>query len=366
MNGLEETVKQLKGTPLYYFFIASREEFSSNFWLWLSSLNQYETLELLCPHDSIDHDLQKNAENGDLTFVREQKISKKSSKSNISLDLGIYAGEEPKVVIEHKLKDFPENEQLEKIKQQFEGQNEPEPVFVLISLLHPGDEFDGWNLITYQDLSQRINPNNFTQTQDTYYQSLIEEYKAFTSNLGELSEQHLRPTGEYDFAESHNKGKTFKRLLEEVQMWVTYQKIRSSHLIQKFQDNYNDHDALTGCRINNRKATMNFFLQLRGSEEFYDIGIEVEDNQFRRFIRRSNDKNQDHSNYSAEKLAENNIFFDSNWKNQNKDSFNRYKPTFFYQYEKINQRSLQKLYEKINNELKYLANNREEITKYLL
>ncbi len=104
MNSLETIINDLKSSPLLYLFVSSRELFHSNFWFWLSTLNQIETTKLFS--------LKEN--NQCFGFKREHNQSFNDFKS--SVDLLISVDNLPRIVIENKVKDFPTYEQLQRIK----------------------------------------------------------------------------------------------------------------------------------------------------------------------------------------------------------------------------------------------------------
>jgi len=285
MKKIEETIQQLKSSPLFYLFVSSRELFHSNFWYWLSTLNPKETAKLF----STDNNLPK-----DIKFIREH--NQRNDKDKSKIDLYITDSQDTNIVIENKVKDFPKVEQLDRIKKTFTNLNSQ---FVLVTLFHCNDiTFDGWKMITYKEISEKINPENFTI--DKYHQSLIQDYIYLTRNLSKLTEL-LDLSPNYDFAISHNKD-LYKKL-NEIKLWEGYQKLRASHLITKYQES-NEVEMYVGYGINNQKATIDFVL---GLEDNYRIGIQLEDNQFRKFV-----AGKKHIEF-AESLRKNNIFFNSNW-----------------------------------------------------
>lgn len=68
IRNVDEVIKKLQKSPLFYLFSASREVFHSNFWEWLYNVNRLETIKLLTgKKQPIDSDL----------FKREDRIGTK-------------------------------------------------------------------------------------------------------------------------------------------------------------------------------------------------------------------------------------------------------------------------------------------------
>lgn len=333
MNEIEKIIQELKKSPLFYLFVSSRELFHSNFWYWLSTLNPQATAELFIDNNSI-------AENQ--YFHREYNQS--NGKEKAKVDLFITDLHDFNIVIENKVKDFPKIEQLDRIRKSFAEINSD---FVLTTLFHCDDiVFDGWRIITYKKIAEQINSSDFTE--NDYYKRLIDDYKQLTQSLVHLTEL-LSVDQKYNFAISHNKDLFNK--LNELKLWEGYQKLRASHLITKYRERLK-YEMYVGYGINNQKATIDFVLGLKDN---YRIGVQLEDNQFRKFI-----GGEKHIKF-AESLRTNDIFFDSQWISPRKKTMLGYKPDFQYQYEKIDALSFEKLFRKIDNEIQNIINTREEI-----
>lgn len=328
MNKIDSIIKNLKSSPLFYLFLSSRELFHSNFWFWLSTLNKTETAKIFSDK------LLSN----DITFKREHNQSNGEFKATVDLYV------QDKIVIENKVKDFPTLGQLERIKHSF-GKTDIE--FVLTTLFWTNDlSFYGWTVKTYKNISDSIEPNNFTN--DTYYQSLISDYKMFSFYLSELVEQ-LEIKQEYDFALSLNKG--LYRKLNEIKLWEGYQKLRASHLLIHFNKS-NTHNVTTAYGINNQKATMDFVIDL---QDGYKLGIQIEDIQYRKFvIGRKAGK-------FAANLIDNNLFLNNAFLSRGKKSYLNYGDTFKYQYEKNEKLTFKELFEKINIDFQNINNEIDNI-----
>jgi hypothetical protein len=329
-------IGKLEQSPMFYLFLSSRELFHTNFWFWLSKLNPQETIKLF-----------SNTKRSNQTdFHREYNQRYEEEKSQV--DLLITDTNAPAIVIENKVKDFPTTEQLARIKTTF---SESSPEFVLTTLFWADDlQFTGWAVKTYRQISEQLNPENFTK--DTYYKSLISDYKQFILNLAELAEL-LPITMDYDFAKAHNK--VLFEQLNSIKLWEGFQKLRASHLLLHFAK-ANTHQVQATYRINNQKVTIQFLIPIvRG----YNMGIQIEDNQYRKFI-----FGPKHEQF-ADNLQQNHIFFDPAWLSPQKKNMCGYKPDFKYQYEKLLPMSFNQLFAKINADIQQINSKWNQINKLL-
>lgn len=322
---IKAAIDLLKQDPLFYLFLSSKELFHSNFWFWLSEKNKSEASKLF---SSTLISIPK--------YKREKK-SKEKNLDNIIVDLLISDNEKPAIIIENKIKDFPKIEQLKLIEQYYK---DPNIEFVLVSLFSANHLNLGvWNIISYADVAHKINANNFTS--DSFEVTLIDRYKSFILKLSELA--NLLPrTRDYDFAIKFNQD--LFTVLNEIKFWEVYQKMRASELVYDFKKNYPGVEVYYG--INHQKATIGFCLEFSG----YKIGIQLEDNQFRRYI---------HGAKAQEiglEIQNRSLFFKSNW--NKKADFLKYGDDWRYQYDLISHPlSYHDLFLKINHELMLLKNS---------
>jgi hypothetical protein len=336
MRSLDSTIDKLKESPLFYLFLSSRELFHSNFWFWLSTLNKQAAFNLFSTRQVPDN----------IIFKREHNQSNGDIKSKV--DLLLSSGEKPLVAIENKVKDFPTWEQLRRIQSSFSNSNIE---FVIATLFWSEDiRFQGWKVMTYKDISEAIDPLTFTD--NPYFISLIEDYKALTLNLSDLT-QLLDVNKSYDFAISWNWDLYLR--LNDIKLWEGYQKLRASHLLNHFEPT--DDNVSVTYSINNQKATIDFFLEL---ERDYTIGIQIEDVQFRKFV---SGKNADQF---AERLVGKGIFFNNTFNGRGNKPYLNYGKVFKYQYEKINSpKPYDLIFGQINMELEGILNSRKDILSNL-
>lgn len=338
---IEAKIRDIKKSPLYFLFISSRELFHSNFWAWLFELNNVELLKLFI-------DETKLVNTKDVKLFREKRLLKKGEKSFI-VDLYFESDRKPFLLIENKIKDFPKREQLTGIENAI---NTKIPTLTIATLFWDTDlSFENWNVVKYKDISNRIIPELFSS--NIYYQQLISDYKQFVGNLAELAD-HLKAIKEFDFTQSLSL--SLYKLLNEIKLWEGYQKLRASHLLY-FYDQIKQGNTLTRYGINNQRITIDFSIKI---DNEHDIGIQIEDNQYRKFV------NGPKSEGLSQKLLKANFFFDSNWKSTRKKTMMQYKPHFKYQFEKLEKMNYEELFKKINTDLDWINSNKSKVIEFML
>lgn len=346
MNKIYDLVKQLKNEPLFYLFVSSKELFHSNFWYWMGKKTDFGsdlTPQLFSSKILVNPNFKRE--------VRKSKKSEKGEKASKGLivDLVIYENDKPKIIIENKVKDFPTVEQLERIREAFSFD---EGIDFVLTSLYPvrNNIYPKWNILSYKDIAKSINPEKFSNNE--FHVSLIREYQKFISLLSDLAHE-LPCNSNYDFAISFSKD--LFNTLNEIKLWEGYQKMRASDLLQKFKDKYADIE--TYYSINHQKATIGFTYNIKN----YNLGIQIENDQFRKFI----------SGKNAKKIAchmmSSNIFFDEilNQERKSKD-FLKYNDDWTYQYTKLKKPlPFDELFEMINFEMGYLKSNHKKIETFI-
>lgn len=344
INDIDKLIGEIKSSPLYYLFLSSRELFHTNFWFWLSTLNKEETIKLFT-----DSNLD-----GEIDFKREHKQSSDNIKSVI--DLLISSNKSPKIAIENKVLDFPTTNQLDRIVSSFgEEKGKKNVEYILTTLFWTENlHFDSWTVKTYKDISNTIDPKKFTK--DDYYIKLIADYKNFIFNLSSLTEK-IEISQDFDFAQAIVDKELFIRL-NDLKLWEGYQKLRASQLVNEFSSQYyNEHKVIFKYGVNSAKnAVIDFVINLKDG---YNIGIQIENNQYRKFITGSK-----HIDF-ASNLQNNNVFFVNEWQSPHKKRMLGYEPDFQYQYEKINKMSFKELFNRINSSIQEITKNLAKIESYI-
>lgn len=314
---------------MFYLFLSSRELFHTNFWFWLSKVNKKETIQLF----------SKKVISDDKHFIREHNQKFREHKAKIDLYI------EGAVVVENKVKDFPSTEQQQRIKQTFEGEDVE---FVLVTLFWFEElTFKDWKIMTYRELSEKINPEHFTQ--DPYHLHLINDYKSFLKHLAELAE-HLQIKPAYNFAIAFET--EIYRQLNSIKLWEGYQKMRASHLLYQY-NKHNIHGVKTGYSVNNQKATIDFVVQLT---EGYNVGIQIENNQYRKFI-----SSKSAASF-ASALIQNDLFFNKRFQGRGQKPYLNYGEHFKYQYDVLEGAlTFDELFTCINKDIADILRNKEDL-----
>ncbi len=323
---MEQAAASMAKSPLFYLFLSSKELFHSNFLYWLSLQNSRELAAILCPSFASD---------GPLTIVREKRVSFGEHKAVLDLYISNPSG--GALVVENKVKDYPDDEQLSRIRNSVGGQP---TLLILLSLLPIDKEaFPGWERLDYRDLSARLDPARFTE--DRYHKDLIADYKEFTRNLSEFAAS-LGLGNDYDFAISHDK--ELFRTLNGYRLWEAYQKMRAGHMIGAYRGQYASNGVSTRISVNHQKATIDFFVEVAAGKE---LGISIENDQYRRFI------GSPAALKDAGALLENDIFFRRDYRSPRKhESFLSYGSRYRYQYEQMQGPvSFKVLFRTINDDL---------------
>lgn len=349
MEEIRNIILRLKNNPLFYMSQASKELFHSNFWEWLAEKNTIETLKIFS-----DKDYEEN----NLSFKREynqtcKKTSPEKEKIKSKNDMVFIQGKGGKrkvvLVIENKVKDFPYEKQLKRIRASFNNDEAIE--YVLVTLyLNEGQHFDGWNkILRYNQIADRIKPEQFTENE--FESSLIKSYTEFCKTLHELASA-LPITTDYDFTFSLNRPLMIK--LNEVKLAEGYSKMRANHFLNMYRKCFDFLEC--DYSINHQKATISIAYPLRDE---YAIGVQLEGNQKRKFVKGENHK------LFAENLSQQSLFFNPNWQSpRERRPFLEYKPDFYYQYDPITKvMSYNTLFTEINEIMECVNTNKVKIER---
>ncbi len=329
---------------------ASKELFHSNFWEWLAKMNKIETLKIFSDtqYEELNLSFKREFNQTFKQIVPEKEIIK--SKNDMVFLQGKGKKHKVVLVIENKVKDFPYEEQLKRIRDSF---NNDAIEYVLDTLYwNEGLRFNGWNkILRYNQIADKIKPELFTK--NSFESSLIESYKEFCQTLHDLASV-LPNTNYYDFTFSLNRPFTMK--LNEVKLAEGYSKMRANHFLFMYKKPYDFIEC--NYSINHQKATISVAYPLKDK---YKIGVQLEGNQKRRFV-----KGVNHKTFAAN-LRQQSLFFSATWQSpKEKKPFLGYKPDFTYQYDLIKEvKSYDTLFSEIDEILKYVNEKKNIIEQYI-
>jgi len=122
--------------------------------------------------------------------------------------------------------------------------------------------------------------------------------------------------------------------------------------VLKFEQQ-NVHGLNTFFSINNQKATIDFYIDLTIE---YKIGIQIEDNQFRKYVAGRK------AGQFIENLSSQNLFFNDQFRGRGQKPYLNYGDHFKYQYSRVLEPLVfDELFSNINNEMSFVINNIDSI-----
>ena len=358
IEAIDLKVKELLSITLFHFSFTSKELFHSNFISWLAYINQVECAQLFGFTGA-----------GPIQLKRE--LNRKIGKLNVWADIAFVTAIDkkitPKLIIENKVKSIAEDGQLTNIRAAFKDANR----FVLWSLFEPDkDSHNGWDLLTYKEFAEKLEASkfNFAAT-NTYHLNIIDEYVKILNTLNDIIKL-LPISGDYDFSKRSNP--QLYSLLTQIKLWEIYQRIASRKFLAQVTAELSQRSVkqpLTKLSINHSVATIDFYYSIDG----YNIGIQIEDNQYRKFLRGPN------AQVVAPQMHEAGVWFDflnppRRGRIKNFGVFNMDKHGggyFYYQYDTkghftINpEKGVQEMADTIKNDLDWILQNETLIKSYV-
>ena len=216
MLDITNAINELERSPLHRMSLGSRELFHSNFLAWL--FENFPSAIQAC-------------------FGKEIAYPKIYREKN-QLDLLIYDGDTPTIVIENKVKDYPNYEQLARYggRPQIASANK-----YLLTLVKPTFELPkGWELKTYSDLHDalkswsEIAPSANDADAFSRHRSYITDYIEMIGNLAHIANQCF----DYDNIENSKFWfeKSYEDELDQIGFKQTYQKFQAAALEIKIRE----------------------------------------------------------------------------------------------------------------------------------
>lgn len=293
----------------------------------------------------------------DLDFKREVKLSHNGFKSQV--DLAIYQGGNLIGIVENKTKGVPTNEQLSRIKNSCKYNDVQ---YVATTLYNDSSlVFENWKVLDFETIAQNIRTEQF-RSADNFSQDLIRSYKEFMLRLTDVTSS-LPITQRYDFGFDYND---LNPILDDVNLWDGFQKLRASHLLSTFQQHKEATDFYTGQSYHHKKATIDFRFRLPEDFGGFSFLIQLEGKQFRRCL--------EHGKTNVEKSALNllnrKLFFSqSDGGGVKSKVFLGYTiggvKRFVYQYEVLPEMDYSELFQKVVAERQLVVDNMNEIKNLL-
>ncbi len=305
MNDLERfvsNVEKLERSPIYAMSLGSKELFHSNFWTFLMEHKDYRHfLYSLFPEldPSEDIQIEREYKNRDIVIIQKGK----------------------EFVIENKIKSYPDLEQLIKYRDK-----NPNMVSGIITGINPPPFAlpDKWKYVSYANIAEFLRDVN---TDDKYLLSIVSEYCEVLDSINCLMNLSLEETkGQLSYSTKSID------MLREIRLLDVYRKLKADDfaleckdLESKMNELLKSHDGWIfniSRQFHNGKATLSFEL-VKYVDKVYQgqMGIQIEDNQFRLFIGVSEDKKKDVD--TILRVGINNEWFDKTFdKKNNRRIFN--------------------------------------------
>ena len=168
---MKKIIAALNANPMFHMSLASKELFHSNFLYWLWKLDASKFLTLL----------DKLSECNDFSRLTPDSIEVKREYQHF--DLCVLEKGKPLLVIENKVKSIPYVEQLNEYTAKLKGSCKNKVLLTLMQDFPDRNNISDWKIKHYNDLANAIRESYV----DTEYQTFVDEYIKFISNLHNLS-----------------------------------------------------------------------------------------------------------------------------------------------------------------------------------
>lgn len=318
---MAEIIKNLKESPIYNFSLCLLENFHTCVWKWIGNNYPKDFLRVFT-----DKDISNSAE---IEFENQVQY-----ENSVKIDLQIKITDWTKteyIFIENKLKSFPTDEQLNKYA---DFLKEKSAIFLLISLAPRLDLPEKWLYQSYMDLANTMRRefNSNFEYNNPYHKFLVEDYINTIENISKKFP--VSASEKYDFY-SQNQ-------LDKIGLKDIYIKYRTSELTNNIIKILADDSIFVGYSFHNKRGTIDVFKEFSNPD--FIIGIQIEGNQYRYFMRLLlNDESED-ANLKREVIAtgidaEGLWFNYAKWPNNPRiyKTFCGYKPDFIYRYDTLEQ-----------------------------
>ena len=165
----------MKESPLFNLSMANKELFHSNFIAWFGNNYKKEFINLI------------NLLLGQGTWPYEiQKFDIDREYNHFDICIKD-TNNKPRMIIENKVKSIPTKKQLDDYRKKV---NDDTCLFILLSItssLHDATEIEGWKLITYKELSNKLKTIKLS---NSYHNQLLEDYCEYIKNLQNTIEMY--------------------------------------------------------------------------------------------------------------------------------------------------------------------------------
>lgn len=314
-------IEQFEASPLCVLSLSSKELFHSNMLEFL--FKRFPTLV---------NDFCKCHETGEVEVFREKD----------SIDITVKTPTEI-FYIENKVKSIPNMEQLERYMEKKKSG------LILLTLMEPTFTISNkpykLRVVTYAKLAIMIRK---IQTDDRYHKELIDDYLVLLSVLQEIADKVTTRSNTDPLFLNEN----IRKQLKSIRMDDIAQKIRFSSIVPYFKEAC---DNLYPDEISAGFSRSWALLNVKYNIDDYNIGIQIQEGYYRRFIESTNDASV---SKIANTLKDRNLWFEGDFK-QNK--FNKFGKIFYYTKVRLSNKTIKELCEKIRIDGEYIRANEKRL-----
>ena len=351
---VEEKEINLLNSPIYNMSMCSLENFHTCFLKWLGQNYPQQFLKAVLNVNIPD--------NVNVKFETQVRYSKDTI---LDLQITLNNGQDTEfIVIENKLKSYPTQEQLIKYQNYFKDKKS---TFILLSLVPNFEVPKGWQYISYEHLAEKL--SQISEFKNQYDEFMITDYINVVNVLANAFPKLSTQT--YDFYENNE--------LDEIGLKDIYVKWRTSEFASYIKQKLNRTDWNIGFSFHNKKGTIDIVKNF--SEYGFNIGIQIENNQYRYFMNILWNDTSDNGNKKREiianQIAMNNYWFKNTMnpvKARTYENFCGYAPGFIYRYFYIDKYfgeynlskvSYDNIFEQIEKDIKSFDENQHEIIRII-
>lgn len=259
-----KNIEKLKKSPVFSMSLGSKELFHSNLWAYLMEHKDYRLLL---------YSLFPELEPSDAA-----QIEREYKNRDIAI---LYKGKE--FVIENKIKSYPDLEQLKRYG------DDPNVALGIVTGINepPFDLPEKWRFVSYSTIAAILRN---VITDDKYLESIVSDYCDVLDSINLLMKMSLDETQGRLSYWSEN----IKRLYD-VRLMDVFRKIKADDFVKTCEElrilieheikDLPEWSFYISRSFHNGKSTISFELQ-KGSGDNYkgQIGVQIEDNQFRLFL----------------------------------------------------------------------------------
>lgn len=369
----EKMVKDLKSSPIYNMSQSSLENFHTSFLCWLGNTYSVAFKKLFNKFNKkrFDEDKKHSCE----TQVKHTLLKNEDDEKNKSIrtDLEFKFNDNELIIIENKIKSFPNDEQL-KIYSNVKEFDKGTTTFILLSLVKKKKMNlpNPWEYMSYLELANQMGKIfnkkfKYDKYYENYHKCLIQDYifvireisKIFETLISEIEEK------KYDFYK-YDKQEYENDEINKYDLRDIFVKFKTSELANYINKNINkkyNWEIKEGFSrkqgivdiIRKIDEKFRFQIQLQGSNYSYGfVYLEKESNKWKKRIEIAKD------------LFEKKYWFvnTENPKKAKKDKcFLSFEPDFIYRCsnEKIDNQTYKKIMSRINTDIKEFEKNLLEI-----